>query len=80
MFAEALRDITTTLVQYEETDLAEKIEKFIADLTYCTECELPDDPLTHPHSVCIIHVDCIIVNIISTRCIFTWLGMMNVLM
>lgn len=38
MFGEALKDVYETLIQCEETDIAKKLEKFIADLIACTEC------------------------------------------
>ncbi len=39
LFAEALQDVVDTLIQCEETTVAEKIKKFIEDLVSCTECE-----------------------------------------
>jgi hypothetical protein len=37
LFGTALMDVYDTLVQCEETDIAKKLEKFIADLISCTE-------------------------------------------
>ena len=39
LFGVALRDVVATLVQCEETDIAQDITKFIADLVACTECK-----------------------------------------
>ena len=39
LFADALKDVVATLVQCEETDVAEKINKYIEDLVACTECK-----------------------------------------
>ena len=50
LFGEALKDVVATLVQCEETDLAEKITKFIEDLVACTECKAAC-LLSHPLSL-----------------------------
>ena len=40
LFGKALQDVYDTLIQCGETAVAEKLEKFIADLISCTECKL----------------------------------------
>lgn len=39
LFGQALKDVDDTLIQCEETKIAEKLEKFIEDLIACTECK-----------------------------------------